>query len=269
MESARGPHTDDGGWILDPPGMLFVYEQGAFPMDTRDEDGRFRVAAYRADPRAILDLDAIRLPRTLRRTLPRHDYRLTVDRAFREVVDRCAQRPGLDPGEVWLTPRLAAAYRALHRWGHARSFEVWAGEELVGGTFGVALGRAHTLESMFHCGADAGSAAVLSAAVRLRAAGYRLLDVQQRTAHTARLGVEDLAEETFLDRLQAALVGGLRPAPVRRDGGPADGAELVAALDRLIAARGRSARSLAAVRRASADRIATRTRRPGHAAGTT
>lgn len=228
MDVGPAPQTDDGGWILDPPGMLFVYEQGAFPMDTLDEDGRFRVAAYRADPRAVLPLDAVRVPRTLRRTLPRRDYRLTVDAAFEEVVAGCAARPGLEDRELWLTPRLAEAYRSLHRWGHARSFEVWDGDELVGGTFGVTLGRMHTLESMFHLGPDAGTAAVLSAAVRIRAAGYAILDVQQQTTHTARLGVIEMPEPAFQHILREALRGGLRPLDLDVAGGPRDGAALVA-----------------------------------------
>lgn len=209
--------------------MLFVYEQGAFPMDTLDADGHFRVAAYRADPRAVLPLDAIRVPRTVRRTLPRRGYRLTVNGAFERVVTACAERPGLGEHERWLTPRLVEAYRALHRWGHARSFEVWDGDELVGGTFGVALGSAHTLESMFHVAPDAGSAAVLSAAVRIRDTGFTVLDVQQRTDHTARLGVVELPEPAFQQRLRAAITSGLRPLAVDRTAGPADGAALVAA----------------------------------------
>ncbi|CAB4902616.1 unannotated protein [freshwater metagenome] len=209
--------------------MLFVYEQGAFPMDTLDDDGRFRVAAYRADPRAVLPLDAVRVPRTLRRTLPRRGYRLTVDAAFDRVVRACAARPGLERREQWLTPRLVEAYRGLHRWGHARSFEVWDGDELVGGTFGVTLGRAHTLESMFHAAPDAGSAAVLSAAVRIRDAGFAVLDVQQRTDHTARLGVVDVPEEAFQERLREALTAGLRPLELAGADGPADGAALVRA----------------------------------------
>ncbi|MSW49907.1 MAG: leucyl/phenylalanyl-tRNA--protein transferase [Actinobacteria bacterium] len=229
MDGARAPQTDDGAWILDPPGMLFVYEQGAFPMDTLDDDGRFRVAAYRADPRAVLPLDAVRVPRTLRRTLPRRGYRLTVDAAFDRVVRACAARPGLERREQWLTPRLVEAYRGLHRWGHARSFEVWDGDELVGGTFGVTLGRAHTLESMFHAAPDAGSAAVLSAAVRIRDAGFAVLDVQQRTDHTARLGVVDVPEEAFQERLREALTAGLRPLELAGADGPADGAALVRA----------------------------------------
>lgn len=227
MDGGPGPHTDDGAWILDPPGMLFVYEQGAFPMDTLDEDGRFRVAAYRADPRAVLPLDGIRVPRTLRRTLPGRGYRSTVDQAFERVVTACAERPGLPERERWLTPRLMDAYRALHRWGHARSFEVWDGAELVGGTFGVALGAAHTLESMFHAAPDAGSAAVLSAASRIRDAGYSVLDVQQRTDHTARLGVVELPEPAFQQRLRAALTSGLRPLAVDRSAGPSDVAQLL------------------------------------------
>lgn len=226
-----GLQEDDGAWILDPPGMLFVYEQGAFPMDTLD-DGRFRVAAYRADPRAVLPLDAIRVPRTLRRTLPRRDYRLTVDAAFDRVVAACARRPGLGRHELWLTPRLQEAYRGLHRWGHARSFEVWEGEELVGGTFGVALGRAHTLESMFHTAPDAGTTAVLSAAVRIRDAGFVVLDVQQRTDHTARLGVVEVPEAVYTGRLREAVRAGLRPLPVDPGDGPRDGADLMAARGR-------------------------------------
>lgn len=228
MDAGPAPETDDGGWILDPPGMLFVYEQGAFPMDALDEDGRFRVAAYRADPRAVLPLEAIRVPRTLRRTLPRRAYRLTVDAAFERVVASCAARPGLERRERWLTPRLAEAYRALHRWGHAHSFEVWDGDELVGGTFGVTLGRLHTLESMFHAAPDAGSAAVLSAAVRIRDAGYAILDVQQRSPHTARLGVVELPEAAFGQVLRRALSGGLRPPGLDVRGDPMDGAALVA-----------------------------------------
>ncbi|MCK9248727.1 MAG: leucyl/phenylalanyl-tRNA--protein transferase [Solirubrobacteraceae bacterium] len=230
MDPATADPADDGAWILDPPGMLFVYEQGAFPMDTCDAEGRFRVAAYRSDPRAILPLDAPRLPRTLARTLRRHAYALTVDRAFADVVDRCGERPGLASGEVWLTPRLARAYRALHRWGHARSFEVWDGARLVGGAFGVGIGRAHTLESMFHDAPDAGSAAVLSAVVRLADAGHRLLDVQQRTPHTARLGVVEVPEGEYLRRLEAAIGAGVRPRRLDPAAGPRTTAALVARL---------------------------------------
>ncbi|WP_051472080.1 leucyl/phenylalanyl-tRNA--protein transferase [Patulibacter minatonensis] len=227
MDGEPGAQADDGGWILDPPGMLFVYEQGAFPMDTLDGDGCFRVAAYRADPRAVLPLEHVRIPRTLRRTLPRRGYALTVNAAFERVVSACAERPGLRRQEVWLTPRLEEAYSRLHRWGHARSFEVWDGDELVGGTFGVTIGRAHTLESMFHRGPDAGTAAVLSAAVRIRDAGYAVLDVQQRTPHTARLGVVEVPEPAFQQRLRTALVGGLRPLDLDGATGPSDGAALV------------------------------------------
>ncbi len=227
MDSALATQNDDGTWMLDPAGMLFVYEQGAFPMDTCDDDGVFRVAAYHADPRAVLELEGLRLPRTLRRTLAARGYRLSVDEAFSEVVARCATRPGLDPGEVWLTPRLEHAYRDLQRWGHARSFEVWDGDELVGGTFGVTMGRGHTLESMFHLAPDAGTAAVLAAGVRLLDAGYRVLDVQQCTSHTARMGVREIAETAYIRRFRAALLGGLQPAAVDPDRGPSDVGELV------------------------------------------
>ncbi len=227
VDSATATQNDDGTWMLDPAGMLFVYEQGAFPMDTCDDDGVFRVAAYHADPRAVLELEALRLPRTLRRTLAQRGYRLSVDEAFEDVVSRCATRPGLDPGEVWLTPRLEHAYRELQRWGHARSFEVWDGDELVGGTFGVTMGRGHTLESMFHAAPDAGTAAVLGAGVRLLDAGYRVLDVQQCTSHTARLGAHELSEAVYIRRFRASLLGGLQPALVSSERGPHDAAELV------------------------------------------
>lgn len=204
----------DATWLLDPGGLLFAYEQGAFPMDVRDDRGRFRLGAYRADPRGVLPLDGLRVPRTLRRRLSGGGFGLTVDRSFEEVVDGCATRPGLPEDEVWLTPRLVDAYRRLHRWGHAHSYEVRDGERLVGGTFGVAVGRFHTLESMFRREPDAGSAAVLLAALHLRRCGYSVLDVQQRTAHTQRLGVVERDEERFLEDLQRAVADGVTPPAV-------------------------------------------------------
>jgi leucyl/phenylalanyl-tRNA--protein transferase len=210
--------------------MLFVYEQGAFPMDTLDDDGRFRVAAYRADPRAVLPLGALRLPRTLRRTLPRRGYGLTTNAAFEQVVAACGDRPGLRPDERWLTPRLEASYRDLHAAGHARSFEVWDEDRLVGGCFGVGIGRAHTLESMFHRAPDAGSAAVLNAALRVRDAGCAVLDGQQRTTHTARLGGVEVPEAVYQRQLRGAIAHGLAPLPLHDSAGPSDGGALVRAL---------------------------------------
>lgn len=252
MDTATATQNDDGTWMLDPAGMLFVYEQGAFPMDTCDDDGVFRVAAYHADPRAVLELDALRLPRTLRRTLGPRGYRLSVDEAFSDVVARCALRPDLESGEIWLTPRLEEAYRALQRWGHARSFEVWDGDELVGGTFGVTMGRGHTLESMFHSAPDAGSAAVLGAAVRLLDAGYRVLDIQQCTSHTARLGAHELSEAVYIRRFRASLLGGLQPLPLEADADPHRVDELV---DRFRVSAGATPERLGAAWGAPARRV--------------
>lgn len=163
-----------------------------------DVDGAVRW--YAPDPRAILELDGLRISRSLRRSLARAPYRITVDRCFAEVMRGCAQRQ-----ETWISAEFIAAYSALHAQGLAHSVEAWSGEELVGGLYGVSLGAAFMGESMFHRATDASKHCLVHLVERLRAGSYRLLDIQMQSPHMASLGAIEISREDYLARLARAL----------------------------------------------------------------
>ena len=168
------------------------------------------------DPRGILPLDQLHVSRSLRRSMKRYEVR--VDTAFDQVVAGCAAP---DREGRWITPSIAHAYGELHRLGWAHSVECWAGGELAGGLYGVAIGGLFAGESMFSAqrdaskaalvglvellGADAGSSSGSSAASGSPAGSRRLLDVQWRTEHLATLGVIEVPRSEYLTRLTAAL----------------------------------------------------------------
>lgn len=184
---------------------LSAYAQGLFPMD--DPDAQHEpLPFYRADPRAIFELDRIdRTRRAVRRSLAADPgWRPAMDRAFADVVDACS---GARDGDgIWLTPRLARLYDGLHRVGVAHSFELWDGDALVAGVLGVALGRAVLLETMFHTVAHAGNVNLVRTLERLRGAGVTLCDIQLISGHTRRLGAVEISATEFERRLSAALV---------------------------------------------------------------
>ncbi len=187
---------------------LRAYAQGLFPMDDPDaqEDP---LPFYRADPRAVLGLDAASLRatrRTVRRSLAADPgWRGGLDEAFSAVVAGCA-RPR-DDGGVWLTPRLGRLYAALHAVGVAHAFELWDGDELIAGILGVVLGRAAMLETMFHTTPHAGNVNVVRTLQRLADAGVELCDIQIASDHTRRLGAVEVPARDFERRLRDALVG--------------------------------------------------------------
>ena len=183
-----------------PDDLLAAYARGLFPMDT--EGGEAPIGLYYADPRAVLPVGGLRVPRSVRRALRRPGFEVRIDGDFRRVVEECALRR--DDG-VWLTPRLAEAYLALHEAGWAHSVEVWRDGALAGGLFGVALGGLYTSESMFHRVPDAGNVALVATAAHLTARGYVLWDIQTATAHTARFGAERVPHAVYRRRLREAL----------------------------------------------------------------
>ncbi|MCU0307082.1 MAG: leucyl/phenylalanyl-tRNA--protein transferase [Thermoleophilia bacterium] len=184
--------------------MVAGYLGGWFPMD--EPGARGPVGWYECDPRAVLPVDGFRVPRTVARTVRRRGYAIRIDTAFDAVLTACAaRRTG-----VWLTPRLAAGYSALHLVGLAHSVEAWDGERLVGGLFGVALGGLYTSESMFHRAPDGGNAVLLATAGHLAERGFTLWDVQMASDHTRRFGLEEIRPAEYRRRLRRALAA--RPA---------------------------------------------------------
>jgi len=218
---------------LDPRLLLQGYATGIFPMaDSRDAAELFWVEPRN---RAILPLDRFHLSRSLKRVLRSGRFAVTHDRDFRAVITACADRE-----ETWINAELESAMLALHGSGHAHSVEVWSGDGLVGGLYGVKLGRAFFGESMFSRATDASKVALAWLVARLRAGNFTLLDCQFMTEHLASLGAITVPRETYVALLSAALGGGVSVgasatgALVEALGRVPDAAPDFLALDRLL-----------------------------------
>lgn len=205
------------GADLTPPTLVDAYRRGIFPWPHPG----LPLPWFSPDPRGVIVPDRLVVSRSLRRTLRRCGWRVTVDRAFAEVVTGCGRERG-DHG-TWITPSMARAYRRLHELGWAHSIEVWDGELLVGGLYGVQVGGVFTGESMFHRVADASKVALVALAARFGAAGGAVIDVQVTTDHLASLGAVDLERDRFLEVLH-----GVRDDDVRLAVADRPVAELVA-----------------------------------------
>jgi leucyl/phenylalanyl-tRNA--protein transferase len=185
---------------LDPRLLLQGYATGIFPMaDSRDADALFWVEPR---SRAILPLDGFHLSRSLRRTIRSGQFEVTCDRAFGGVITACADRE-----ETWINAEIERAMLALHASGYAHSIEVWSGGELVGGLYGVRLGRAFFGESMFSRATDASKVALAWLVARLKAGNFTLLDCQFMTDHLASLGAVNVTRDDYVALLSAALGG--------------------------------------------------------------
>jgi len=186
---------------LDPRLLLQGYAAGIFPMaDSRDASELFWVEPR---SRAIIPLDQFHMSRSLRRTLRSGQFSVTLDREFHQVILACADRE-----ETWINAEIERAMLALHASGHAHSVEVWKSGELVGGLYGVKLGRAFFGESMFSRATDASKVALAWLVARMKVGGYTLLDCQFMTAHLASLGAVTVPRRTYVALLSAALGGG-------------------------------------------------------------
>ena len=189
------------GGRLSPDWLLDAYAHGIFPWPVWDDEP---MAWWSPDPRAILELDRLHVSQRLRRTLRSGIFRATCDRDFAAVIEGCATAVDRT-GNTWLTPAMIAAYTEMHRLGHAHSVEVWRGKQLVGGTYGIAVGGLFAAESKFYVERDASKVALMHLVAHLQARGYRLLDVQQWTPHTGRLGVVEIPRDAYLRRLAAVI----------------------------------------------------------------
>lgn len=196
------PEPDSSGLVavggdLHPERLLAAYRQGVFPW--YDED--LPILWWSPDPRAIFELDRMHVPRRLLRTMRSGGFHVTIDQAFGQVMRGCADRSE----GTWITADMITAYERLHRLGYAHSVEVWEGETLGGGLYGVALGGFFAGESMFTRIRDASKVALVTVAQRLRDRGYLLFDTQFRTEHTTRFGAVEIPRKEYLHRLREAL----------------------------------------------------------------
>lgn len=185
---------------LSPELLLRAYSAGVFPMSEAQDDPR----VFWVDPerRGVLPIDGFHLSRSLKRTILRHRFELTLDMAFEDVVRSCANR-----AETWINDTIFRAYLALHRLGYAHSIEAWDGDRLVGGVYGVALGRAFFGESMFSTETDASKVALATLTAHLGRTGFELFDAQFVTEHLASLGAVEISRAAYHAALDAALTG--------------------------------------------------------------
>ena len=193
------------GGDLSPQRLLNAYRHGIFPWFSEGEP----ILWWSPSRRAVFRTDGVRLSSRFRRVLRTSRLVVRADTAFDAVIDACAHnpRPG-QSGGTWITPGMIQAYARLHRLGHAHSIEVFDGAELIGGLYGLAIGRMFCGESMFSAQSGASTIALAALARRLRAWGWPLIDAQVPNAHTRRLGVETWSRGAYLQALD-----GLRDAP--------------------------------------------------------
>ena len=185
---------------LDPRLLLQGYAAGIFPMaDSRQASELFWVEPR---ARAVIPLDSFHLSKSLRRTIRSGKFTVTIDRDFPAVIEACADRE-----ETWINGDIERAMLALHGTGHAHSVEVWNDGELVGGLYGVKLGRAFFGESMFSRMTDASKVALAWLVARMKAGGFTLLDCQFMTSHLASLGAVSISRKAYVALLGGALGG--------------------------------------------------------------
>jgi len=187
-----------GGGDLAPGTILAAYRAGIFPWP----DAGGTLLWWSPDPRAVMPLDGMHVSHRLRRTQRQGRLRVTLDRACAGVMSGCADRDG----GTWITAPIRDAYLALHELGWAHSVEVWQGDELAGGLYGVAIGGFFAAESMFHAARDASKIALAALVEHLRVRGFALLDVQLQTPHLASLGTVEIPRREYLARLADAIV---------------------------------------------------------------
>jgi len=195
------PPDDDvvaTGADLEPDTLLWAYAHGMFPMHLRGPDSP--IAWWSPVERGVIPLDALKVTRSMRQSARR--YECSIDSAFGDVMVGCA---GERTDGNWITDEFLAAYGRLHQLGAAHSVEVWDGSRLVGGLYGVRIGRFFAGESMFHRTRDASKVALMHLVDAMRAAGMTLLDTQWCTPHLASLGCQVWPRTRYLEALADAV----------------------------------------------------------------
>jgi leucyl/phenylalanyl-tRNA---protein transferase len=185
------------GGCLSPQRLIAAYRQGIFPWYGDGEP----ILWWSPDPRLVLRPAEFHRSRTLQRQLRRQPWTFSFDQAFDQVIRACAAPRSYASG-TWLNADMQRAYGQMHRLGWAHAFEVWNGDELVGGIYGVAVGRAFFGESMFHRATNASKAALAYACACLQAWEYSLIDCQVHTPHLVSLGATEVSRHEFMESLR-------------------------------------------------------------------
>ena len=189
------------GGDVSPERLLVAYKHGIFPWPARG----YPLLWFSPDPRFALRPSSAHVSRSLRKVIRKGHLQVTADTAFDEVITACAAVPRPHQQGTWITRELQEGYRGLHQLGYAHSIETWLGGKLVGGLYGVALGRTFAGESMFASEPDASKVAFTTLLGHLAMWGFRVVDCQVHTEHLARFGATMWTRERFLSEWRAAV----------------------------------------------------------------
>lgn len=189
------------GGDLSSERLLEAYRVGIFPWYADDQP----ILWWSPDPRFVLELDKFKVSRSLNKILRKGIFRVTFDRVFEDVIAACAAVPREGQSGTWITAEMQEAYNKLHGLGFAHSVETWLDGKLVGGLYGVSLGKAFFGESMFHHEDNASKVALAVLVDKLKKWGFHFVDSQMTTDHMMRFGAEEMPRRIFLKRLRSAL----------------------------------------------------------------
>jgi leucyl/phenylalanyl-tRNA--protein transferase len=181
--------------------LLTAYAQGIFPWYSENTP----ILWWTPDPRPLIEPHRVHIGKRLRRTLAARNFRLTIDTAFEQVIEHCATAKRPQGDGTWIVDEMLEAYCDLHDHGFAHSVEAWEDGELVGGLYGVSLGKAFFGESMFHRRPDASKAAFIGLCSLLASWDFHFVDCQQTTPHMVRLGAVEVGRQEFRERLGHAV----------------------------------------------------------------
>lgn len=183
------------GGDLSPQRIVNAYSHGIFPWFSEGDP----ILWWSPDPRAILPLNGIRINRSLRKFLKKSPYRITLNQAFEEVIEYCADAPFRDE-ETWILPSMMYAYQQLHQQGIAHSVEVWNGEELVGGLYGIAIGGFFSGESMFYTAENASKVALIALTQHLQRQQIQFIDCQIQNPFLESMGAIEISRQQFKEQ---------------------------------------------------------------------
>ena len=195
------------GGDLTPGRIVDAYRQGIFPWFSAGEP----ILWWSPNPRMVLFPAEFRISRSLHRKLRASNYDVRLDSAFPDVIRACAEAPRRGQPGTWITREMQHAYRQLFELGVAHSVEVWADEELIGGLYGMAIGRMFYGESMFARATDASKIAAAHLARFLETQGFGMIDCQMNTPHLASLGAREIPRNDFIARLEILVASDAQP----------------------------------------------------------
>ena len=187
------------GGDLSPQRLILAYKLGIFPWFSQGEPLQW----WSPDPRFVLYPDDLKVSKSMRPYFNQKKFRVTFDQCFKDVIEACSTSPRGEQYGTWITTEMIQAYCVLHELGIAHSVEVWRGESLVGGLYGIALGKCFFGESMFSFESNASKFGFISLVRRLKELGYLLIDCQQETEHLGSLGAKSIPRDRFVEILES------------------------------------------------------------------